>query len=316
MPLLSAQALSKRYGTRLAVDQVSFSLAPGESIGLLGPNGAGKTTILSLLTGLLKPDSGQVLIEGQAILNDADPRKRRLGLVPQEIALYEELSATDNLAFFGALLGLTHAALTTAIDTALDIVQLRDRRADRVKHFSGGMKRRLNLAVALLADPPVLLLDEPTVGVDPQSRNAIFENLHTLRQRGKALIYTTHYMEEVERLCDRVIILDHGRVLTDQSLTELRQTAGNSQQLALELAVEAEETAPWFGELRTLTDVHSVTLRGTQLLVTPHELTVGLAQVLQCLRRHGVVVTAVHSRTPRLEDIFLTLTGHSLRDSA
>src|SRR4029077_7067149 len=182
------------------VDDVWFSLAAGQLVGLLGPNGAGKTTTVSMVAGLLTPDRGDVLIAGHRLSGDTDPAKKRIGLVPQDLALYDELSAGANLRFFGALYNLSGAALAKAIKDALDLVGLSDRVNDRVSTYSGGMKRRLNLAAGLLHDPDVLLLDEPTVGVDPQSRNAIFDNLETLKGRGKALIYTTHYMEEVERL--------------------------------------------------------------------------------------------------------------------
>jgi len=192
---------------------------------LLGPNGAGKTTTVSMIAGLVAPVSGQVLIGGQALTGDTDPRKRRIGLVPQDLALYDELSALANLRFFGALYSLDSVALEQAIGAALDLVGLTERAKDRVGTFSGGMKRRLNLAASLLHDPDILLLDEPTVGVDPQSRNAIFSNLETLRSRGKALLYTTHYMEEVERLANRVVIIDHGRVVASDTLAGLQRHA-------------------------------------------------------------------------------------------
>ena len=192
--MLEVQGLRKSFGTLVAVDDVSFRLEPGRILGLLGPNGAGKTTTVSIVAGLLTPDRGDVRIGGQRLSGDTDPLKRRIGLVPQDLALYDELTAFDNLRFFGSLYGLARAELDRAIPTALGIVGLAERARDRVKTFSGGMKRRLNLAAGLLHDPDILLLDEPTVGVDPQSRNAIFDNLDALRRQGKALLYTTHYM--------------------------------------------------------------------------------------------------------------------------
>jgi len=220
--MLDIKNLRKSFGTLVAVDDVSFSLAKGELVGLLGPNGAGKTTTVSMIAGLVTPDRGEVLIAGHRLAGDTDPAKRRIGLVPQDLALYDELSARDNLRFFGALYGLTGRALDEAIAKALELVELADRARDRVKTFSGGMKRRLNLAAGLLHDPDILLLDEPTVGVDPQSRNAIFENLETLKSRGKGLIYTTHYMEEVERLADRIVVMDHGKVIAEDTLDGLQ----------------------------------------------------------------------------------------------
>ena len=219
--MLEVQGLRKSFGTLVAVDEVSFRLEPGRILGLLGPNGAGKTTTVSIVAGLLTPDRGDVRIGGQRLSGDTDPLKRRIGLVPQDLALYDELTAFDNLRFFGSLYGLAREELDRAIRTALGIVGLAERARDRVKTFSGGMKRRLNLAAGLLHDPDILLLDEPTVGVDPQSRNAIFDNLDALRRQGKALLYTTHYMEEAERLADRIVIIDHGRVIANDTLAAL-----------------------------------------------------------------------------------------------
>jgi ABC-2 type transport system ATP-binding protein len=220
--MLNVKALRKTFGTLVAVDDVSFSIGEGQLVGLLGPNGAGKTTTVSMIAGLLTPDRGEVLVAGNRLAGDTDPSKRKIGLVPQDLALYDELSARDNLEFFGALYDLSGSRLERAIGEALDLVGLSDRVRDRVKTFSGGMKRRLNLAAGLLHDPQILLLDEPTVGVDPQSRNAIFENLQTLKARGKALLYTTHYMEEAERLADRVVVIDHGKVIADDTLGGLQ----------------------------------------------------------------------------------------------
>src|SRR5258708_6560500 len=207
--MLTIKNLRKTFGTLVAVDEVSFAVGAGQLVGLLGPNGAGKTTTVSIIAGLLTPQRGDVLIAGRKLSGDTDPSKRRIGLVPQDLALYEELSARDNLRLFGALFGLSGRALDSAIAAAVDLVGLADRVGDRVKDFSGGMKRRLNLAAGILHDPDILLLDEPTVGVDPQSRNAIFDNLEVLKSRGKPLLYTTHYMEEAERLADRIVVIDH-----------------------------------------------------------------------------------------------------------
>ena len=220
--MLDVQHLRKSFGSVVAVDDVSFTLRKGELVGLLGPNGAGKTTTVSMIAGLVTPERGDVLIDGKRLAGDTDPAKRRIGLVPQDIALYEELSARENLRFFGSLYDLTGGALEQAMISTLALVGLADRARDAVKTFSGGMKRRLNLAAGLLHDPDILLLDEPTVGVDPQSRNAIFENLELLKNRGKALLYTTHYMEEAERLADRIVVIDHGRAIADDTLAGLQ----------------------------------------------------------------------------------------------
>jgi ABC-2 type transport system ATP-binding protein len=226
--MLDIRGVRKSFGSTVAVDDVSFTVERGQLVGLLGPNGAGKTTTVSMIAGLAEPDRGDVLIDGRALGDDTDPAKRRLGLVPQELALYDELTARDNLRFFGALYHLTGRALDGAIASALDLVGLTERARDRVKTFSGGMKRRLNLAASLLHDPDLVLLDEPTVGVDPQSRNAIFDNLERLKRRGKALLYTTHYMEEAERLADRIVVIDHGTVVADDTVDRLRSRVAST----------------------------------------------------------------------------------------
>jgi ABC-2 type transport system ATP-binding protein len=220
--MLHVNHLRKTFGKLVAVDDVSFTVDRGQLVGLLGPNGAGKTTTVSMIAALVTPEKGEVLVGGARLAGDTDPKKRKIGLVPQDLALYDELSARANLRFFGALYGLSGAALDKAIGATMDLVGLADRLTDLVKTYSGGMKRRLNLAAGLLHDPDILLLDEPTVGVDPQSRNAIFENLELLKSRGKALLYTTHYMEEVERLADRIVVVDHGRVIADDTLAGLQ----------------------------------------------------------------------------------------------
>src|SRR5262252_1803264 len=233
--MLEVEGLTKAFGELKAVNCVSFRANYGEILGLLGPNGAGKTTTVSLIAGFLRPDSGDVLIEGKRVQSDTDPVKQKIGLVLQNLALYDNLSARDNLTFFAALYGLARTKASEAINNALNLVELSDRAGDKVEAFSGGMKRRLNLAAALLHDPQILLLDEPTVGVDPQSRNAIFDNLETIRKQGKTLLYTTHYMEEAERLCDRIVIIDHGKVIADDTLPELHKLFPATNIIAVEL---------------------------------------------------------------------------------
>jgi ABC-2 type transport system ATP-binding protein len=232
-PMLEVEGLTRRYGARVAVAGISFRIGRGESVGLLGPNGAGKTSTLAMISGIAKPDAGNVRFDGTD--SGIDALKHRVGLVPQDLALFDELSAWANLQLFGGLYGLAATTLRERADAALALVGLADRRNERVKNFSGGMKRRLNIAGALLHDPDLVLLDEPTVGVDPQSRNAIFENLEALRRRGKTLLYTTHYMEEAERLCDRVLIMDHGRILADDTVVALKAQHGNLEQAFLAL---------------------------------------------------------------------------------
>ena len=310
-PLLVARQLVKIYGSRKAVDGVSFSVQRGTCTGLLGPNGAGKTTTISMIAGLVQPDSGEVLLDGQPLCGETDPRKRLLGLVPQELAVYEELSATDNLQFFGGLYGLTGGKLAAAARSALAFVGLEDRARDRVKTYSGGMKRRLNLAVALLHDPEILLLDEPTVGVDPQSRNAIFDNIEALQRAGKTILYTTHYMEEVERLCDRVIIVDHGRVIADDTRASLKQRGGGINELRVELGGPIDEAT--LAALHEIDGVLGATCVGPAVTIQLADIG-GAGLALEFLRARRIAVVDVATQRPSLEHVFLQLTGRSLRD--
>jgi ABC-2 type transport system ATP-binding protein len=311
--MIEVSALRKSYGSLSAVAGVSFSLLPGQILGLLGPNGAGKTTTVSMVSGLVAPDGGQVRIEGRTMRGDADPAKARIGLVPQEVALVEELSARDNLRFFGALYGLHGSPLREAMARVLDFVGLADRAGDRVASYSGGMKRRLNIAASLLHDPPVLLLDEPTVGVDPQSRNAIFDNLLALKEGGKALLYTTHYMEEAERLCDRILIMDHGAIVADGTLRELATLLPATTRLKVELAQPAESS--WLAGITLVPGVESAAVEDDHLILTLREICAAAPAALSWLSDHGIAYTHVESERAGLEEIFLALTGKGLRDS-
>jgi ABC-2 type transport system ATP-binding protein len=310
--MLEVNGLTKRYGKLKAITGVSFRADSGQTIGLLGPNGAGKTTTVSIIAGLLSPDSGEVLIEGKQVKSDTDPIKLKIGLVPQDMALYDQLTARDNLTFFAALYSLAGAKARHAIDEALNLVALSDRAGDKVGTFSGGMKRRLNLAAALLHDPQIFLLDEPTVGVDPQSRNAIFENLETLKKRGKTLIYTTHYMEEAERLCDRIVIIDHGKVVADDTVPGLHKLLPVTNVIAVEL----DHTDGFKPEqMLALPEVKSAALEQNTLRIGVHDLSRGAPGILRWLAENGHSYHHVSSEQPNLETIFLTLTGRSLRDS-
>ena len=312
--MLQIRGLRKSYGSRRAVDGVSFEIGAGEIVGVLGPNGAGKTTTVSLIAGILRPDEGDVLIEGSPLRGDRDPAKSRLGLVPQELALYDELSARENLRFFGGLHGVSGQALDRAIASSLALVGLQDRAGHRVATFSGGMKRRLNLAAGLLHDPEILLLDEPTVGVDPQSRNAIFDNLEVLKDQGKALLYTTHYMEEAERLCDRIVIIDQGHVVAMDTLRGLYRLMPAANRLSVEMEGIPTD-AGWLDELRALPGVTSATVEGERLNVGMSALSSCAPLVLGWLSDHGHPYHHVHSERGDLEAVFLALTGKKLRDS-
>jgi ABC-2 type transport system ATP-binding protein len=310
---LVADRLQKKFGAITAVAEVSFAAAPGKVLGLLGPNGAGKSTTISMLAGLTTPDSGSVKIDGMALGTGADPTKRRLGLVTQEIALLEELPASMNLEFFGGLYGLSGRALKLRIAAALELTSLADRSGDPPSEFSGGMRRRLNIACALLHEPQILLLDEPTVGVDPQSRNAIFETIEALAGEGRTLVYTTHYMEEVERLCDRIVIIDHGKVLADDSLAGLLARAPVANNLTLKYDLPPDAAA--LREIGSVPGVTQVDLNGTELSVAAKDLGTAAPRVLERLAARGFSCQELTSRRANLEDVFLALTGHSLRDT-
>ena len=310
--MLTIQHLRKSFGPLVAVDDVSFGVERGTLVGLLGPNGAGKTTTVSMIAGLTTPDKGDVLVEGARLSGDTDPKKRRIGLVPQDLALYEEVSARANLELFGALYRMGGAGLDRAIDDALALVGLADRARDKVASFSGGMKRRLNIAGALLHDPELLLFDEPTVGVDPQSRNAIFDNLAELKRRGKTLVYTTHYMEEAERLCDRIVVVDHGKVLADDTLPGLLARADVASRLQVDLA--AAPSPALVTALAGLPGVHGVSVDDVRIDIGVEDLQRATRPILEALSAAGCVVRGLASDRPNLESVFLTLTGRSLRD--
>jgi ABC-2 type transport system ATP-binding protein len=266
-----------------------------------------------MIAGLVRPDSGTVLIDGRPLQGDTDPAKRAIGLVPQDIGLFDEISARENLHLFGALYGMDRANRRRAIDAALDLVGLAERAKDKVAGFSGGMMRRLNLAAALLHDPQLLLLDEPTVGVDPQSRNAIFDNLETLKKRGKTLLYTTHYMEEAERLCDRIVIIDHGKVIADDTLQGLQRLLPVANLLSVELEEsKADGLRP--EDVQAISGVQSVEILGGTLRIGIRDLAADSPGILRWLVERGYPFQHVVSERASLETVFLTLTGRSLRD--
>src|ERR1700743_2053348 len=282
---LTADRLHKKFGAITAVADVSFTATRGKILGLLGPNGAGKSTTIGMIAGLTTPDSGSVKIDGAVLKTGAHPGKRHIGLVTQEIALVEELPARLNLEFFGGLYGLSGKALAARISAVLELTSLTDRARDPPNTFSGGMRRRLNIACALLHEPQILLLDEPTVGVDPQSRNAIFETIEVLAGQGRTVVYTTHYMEEVERLCDRIVIVDHGRVLANDSLAGLLAAAPVGNKLTLKYDVAPDAAA--LAEIRNLPGVIQVDLGGTEVSGAAHDLGTAAPRVLERLAARG-----------------------------
>jgi ABC-2 type transport system ATP-binding protein len=303
--MIRVENLRKSYGRTLALDGISFEVPPGSTFGFLGPNGAGKTTAIKILCGLLKPDSGQVSIDGKADPTLAAVRLS-LGVVPQTLAVYDELSAEQNLTFFAKMYGMKGTKLRDNVRRCLELAGLEKRSRQRVDKYSGGMKRRLNLACSLLHQPPVLLLDEPTVGVDPQSRNAIFDTIERMKADGRTIIYTTHYMEEAERLCDTVAILDNGRILDMDSVENLIARHGG---LAL---VEAELDKPPDDPERIRQSVtgENMQIDGTTIRFDTNQ----PMETLASLNRTGLHLRTLAVKTPSLENVFLNLTGRSLRD--
>ncbi len=303
--MISVQNLYKRFGKVVALDDVSFKVSHGETFGLLGPNGAGKTTTINILCGLLRPDQGAVSLDGKA--DPTVPEVRlSLGVVPQTLALYEELSAKENLRFFGRIYGLSGRKLKERIRDCLEMAGLAQRSNERVSKYSGGMKRRLNMMCSLLHEPPLLLLDEPTVGVDPQSRNLIFETIEAWKKQGRTIIYTTHYMEEAQRLCDRVVILDHGRILDMDSVGNLIDKHGGPSHIEAEF----EEKLSDPDKLKFFIEDKDVQFEENKIRFKTNQPMESLAK----LNRSGVRFQTLKVQTANLEDVFLNLTGRRLRD--
>ncbi len=308
--VVEARGLRKSYGSRLVLDAVSLSVRAGQVIGLLGPNGAGKTTTLSILATLLDADAGDVRIAGVDARADPASVRRQLGYVPQSIALYPTLNASQNLELFARLHGIGRADARDACVRALEQVGLADRARDPVAMLSGGMKRRLNLACGLVHRPEVLLLDEPTVGVDPQSRENIFATIRAAAHAGAAVIYSTHYMEEAERLCDRVMLIDHGRVVAEGTVAELIALAGG--QPRMELILDAPVAPGWHAGISGVTELAQAAGAGriTLQLASLSQ----VSEVLERARSAGGRVLEFSVHSPNLSDAFIALTGHALRD--
>ena len=308
--VLECRGLRKSYGDRLAVDDVGFTISPGETYGLLGPNGAGKTTSISMVCGLLERDAGEVFVNGKPVDTRAVEARTAIGYVPQELAIYPDLTARENLRFFGKLYGLSGRALEGRVDEILEIIELPDRQHDRADEYSGGMKRRLNIGLGLLNRPKLLVLDEPTVGVDPQSRNAILASVERFREQGMAVLYTTHYMEEAERLCDRVGIIDEGHLMAEGTRRELVATIGERDRVALAASGDLAGAAEAARALAAVEDA-SAREEGVDLVVA--EARKALPLILAAVSEHADV-TGVEVAEPNLEAVFLHLTGKALRD--
>jgi ABC-2 type transport system ATP-binding protein len=315
--VLRCHGLRRTYGDLVAVEDVGFEVRAGETYGLLGPNGAGKTTTISMLAGLLRPDAGEIDVVGRRMHPGAMDAKALVGLVPQELAIYPDLTARENLTFFGHLHGISRADLGPRIGEVLAVIGLEDRADDRSDTFSGGMKRRLNIGIGLLHRPTLLVLDEPTVGVDPQSRNAILTSVEELATAGMAVLYTTHYMEEAERLCDRIAIVDQGRIVGEGTRRELVTSLGEQDLVRLGVHGELGEAAAACATLPAVASAdadpgESPSEGSVVCLLT--DAAGSLPALLSAVSGTGATVTSVEVRQPDLEDVFLHLTGRALRD--
>jgi ABC-2 type transport system ATP-binding protein len=308
--ILNAQNLQKSYGDIKAVNGISLQVARGEVFGLLGPNGAGKTTTISMLTGLFPPSEGTITVDGIDLARHPNTVKAKLGLVPQEMALYMPLSARQNLMFFGRIYGLRGKELRQRVDEVLEMIGLTDRADDAVEKYSGGMKRRVNIGAGLLHKPEILFLDEPTVGVDPQSRNAIFESVESLNRLGMSVIYTTHYMEEAQRLCHRVAIVDEGKLIALDTPTALIRSLGGG---VVMLGVPGSAPEDLGERIAQVSAVKSVSRSDGQLKIETHRLQEALMGALDITNQLDVRITSLEILEPNLESVFLNLTGKKLR---
>lgn len=306
--ILEMKHMEKAYHGHKAVNDISFKMHKGEILCLLGPNGAGKTTSIHMIAGILKQDGGEVLYRGEKRTKEF---QRRIGFVPQDIALYEHLSAYENIRFFASLYGLKKDLLKERIEEALDLAGLSNRRNDAVKTFSGGMKRRLNIACSLAHHPEIVIMDEPTVGIDPQSRNYILETIRKLKQQGTSILYTTHYMEEVETIADEIVIMDHGEIIAKGTLDEIK--ASNQQLQNITIQVE-DVTGYHEDDFYQIPGIKEVSLRGDTLWITSLQSVENLDHIISMVLKHHMKIKHLLCRQMDLETVFLQLTGRSLRD--
>ena len=310
-PAIETRNLTRRFGELVAVQDMSLAVRTGEVFSLLGPNGAGKSTTISMISGLLAPTSGDVRVMGYSVRSEGMKARACLGVVPQEVALYPDLSARENLVFWGKMYGLRGKALNARVDELLKVIGLAERQRDRLSTYSGGMKRRVNIAVALLHKPPIVILDEPTVGIDPQSRRHILDNVKDLNRQGTTVLYTTHYMEEAQELSSRIAVMDKGRLIACGTQEELIRLVGEKTQVDLTLNVVSEAVvSAWRGTA----GVAQASLETDCIRVLVDDSNVVLPHLFEAATRLGARITSVDIKEPSLETVFLLLTGRALRD--
>ena len=308
---IDVQNLHKAFGEQKAVQGVSFEVQPGEIFSLLGPNGAGKTTTISMLSCLLHPDEGDAFILGHSIRKDAMGVKSVLGVVPQEIAMYEDMSARENLTFWGKMYGLRGAALKTRVNEVLEVIGLTDRSKEFIKKYSGGMKRRVNIGIALLHKPQVIYMDEPTVGIDPQSRRSILDSVLKLKSEGTTVLYTTHYMEEAQELSDHIAIMDQGKMIASGTHAELVKIVGEMDRIRVTINSESAKVLETW---KTVKGVTKVTAEDGTLTILAEDSNQVLPRLFESAAARAVRITSVDIQEPNLESVFLHLTGRALRD--
>ena len=309
--MIEIQGVRKNYDKRQALDSVNLDIPRGSCFGLVGPNGAGKSTLMKILVGVVEDYEGDVLVQGAPFKQNVTAIKRRIGYVPQDICLEETLTARDNLLFFGRLYGLKGSKLQERIQQVLALIGLADREKSLVRTFSGGMKRRLNIGCALLHDPDIIVLDEPTVGVDPQSRWAIFELIHDLKRQDKTILYSSHYMEEVEQLCNRVYIMDHGKVIASGTKSELLSILSSEDTIQVQLNKKSDVLLT---EIKSFNHVYQVDETDEGLRIISRKGSNILSDLVHAAEKAGIQIVNYQVEIPSLEDVFLHLTGKTLRD--
>ncbi|GAB6149474.1 MULTISPECIES: ABC transporter ATP-binding protein [Clostridium] len=309
--ILEAKNIVKRYGEHLAIDNASLSVREGEIFGLLGPNGAGKTTLINIIVGLLKSYSGEVNVFGKDLVKDEMYIKSQIGIAPQEAALFHDLTAYENVTFFGRLYGLKGKELKDGVKEALEFTELWDRRKDYPKQYSGGMKRRLNIACAIVHKPKLIIMDEPTVGIDPQSRKHILNSIKKLNKMGSTIIYTSHYMEEIEELCDEIVIMDKGKVIAKGTKEELKELIATEDKVSIGVSNISYSI---IDKIKKVQGVKECVIDNNVINIISKNGSANLSEIIDIIVDYGAEINKINMDKPSLEGVFLTLTGRKLRD--